>query len=67
MKPGDWVPGQGGAVIRMWHDHLRRANDELDGREHRPTREEIEPPTDKEVRQAEEYLRRRAAERQQEG
>jgi hypothetical protein len=54
-------------VIRMWHDHLRRANDELDGREHRPTREEIEPPTDKEVRQAEEYLRRRAAERQQEG
>jgi hypothetical protein len=33
-------------------DHLRRANDELDGAVHRPSREEIVPPTDREVEQS---------------
>jgi hypothetical protein len=40
-------------------DHLRRANDELDGVEHRPSREEIAPPTDAEVEASIRWLEER--------
>lgn len=43
-------------------DHLRRARDELDGAVHKPSREEIEPPTDREVEASRATLRRWAEE-----
>jgi hypothetical protein len=43
-------------------DHLRRARDELDGAVHRPSREEIEPPSDREVEASRARLRRWAEE-----